>query len=559
VAQFAVLVTYREIFGKDPKIEELHAILSKYGRCELLFLLAKLNCLLGTWQNTPNFEEDRKLTRVFLPNDAYRIERMRADLHRIVFSRMTLLYLMKQVCRVCTDDGGNPHTFQAYAEIGVACLLANDLLLPFLPSPNDGDLERLANLLPFSDYVPHDHYAFEIARSQKMFEQVSQFPALKSRSDFLDVLALFNQAMGISHSRFTELVFGCSTKFLNLKVQDLFQPDAMVVRVSFFQKSNLPAETVSGFFSKMAIPLTTFAENVKSSDRPANDLTLFQASPLVQIVEGVYTCLDPGFLVEKAGRGLYWTLFSEMPGQQKGRLATFWGAIFEAYANLILQESYKARGTFIAEPRFPNGDQAFDACIIEGANLIVFEHKSSTLRADCKYGGDIEKLRAELDLKFIQGDDEGAKGLAQLKKSILRFVNGEDLEGISSKQIRRIYPVLVCLDSSVTVPYMAKYFNGQFRPGIPRRDISQSITPIFVLGISDLENLAGYLNSFLFCDICDSFYEKNRSMLGSISSSEVPLLKNAQAAENVIAKGFSEFGKRMEEDLFGGTEAASAD
>ncbi len=59
MAQFAVLVTYREIFGKDPKIEELHAILSKYGRCELLFLLAKLNCLLGTWQNTPNFEEDR--------------------------------------------------------------------------------------------------------------------------------------------------------------------------------------------------------------------------------------------------------------------------------------------------------------------------------------------------------------------------------------------------------------------------------------------------------------------------------------------------------------------
>ena len=496
MAQYAVLVTYREICGRDPHVDQLTAILSKYQRSEVLFLLAKLNCLLGTWQNKPNYDVDTKLTEIFLPFYSYQIEKKRRDSQRIVFSRATLLYLMKLACIVCADTGEKPYTRKANAELGLASLMANDLLLPFVPSPSDGTIERLASLLPFSDYVPHDHYAAEIGRSRKMFDEVSQLASLKTRTGFIDVNALFSSLLGISHSRFSQLVFGCSTKFLNVKIEDLPNPEAMIVRASYFQKSAIPTEVTNQFFNKLAIAIQDLAEKAKSSQRPISDFTLFQAFPLVQIANGMYTCLDPGFLIEKAGRGLFWTLCSEMPQVQRNSLLSFWGAIFETYVNSILEQNYKAQGSLIREPRFPNGDQAFDACVLEGSSLIALEHKSSILRADCKYSGDVTKLKADLTLKFIEGDDEGAKGLAQLRKSTLRFLRGESFAGVSCKDVRAIYPVLVCLDDSVTIPYMGTYFNEQFRIGFPRHDFTQTITPVFTLAISDVENLLPYLQRF---------------------------------------------------------------
>jgi hypothetical protein len=550
MARVAILVTYRDISGRAPEIDQLIAILAKYQLSEVQFLLAKVNCLLGTWQNEPNYDVDTKLTRMFLPAYSYQIEKMRKAANRIVFSRVNLLYLMKLACTACPEVGDNPHTVKGNAQIGIACLMANDLLLPFVPSPSDGTVEKLANVLPFSDYVSHDHYAIEIARSQKMFDDISQLPSLKIRSDFVDVQSLFSSSIGVSHSRFSQLVFGCSTKFLGIKIEDLQAPNAMVVRPSFFQKSTIPVETASQFFGKLAVSLKVLAEKIRSSERPANDFTLLQAFPFLELASGIYTCLDPGFLIEKAGRGLFWTLFSEVSVENKNKLASFWGAIFETYVNSILQENYKAKGTFIAEPRFPNGDQAFDACVLEGSSLIVFEHKSSTLRADCKYSGDVGRLKAELSLKFIDGDDDGAKGLAQLRKSILRFLKGETITDIDLSKVRMIYPVLVCLDSSVTVPYMGTYFNEQFRIGFPRQDFTQIITPVFTLAVSDIENLLPYLHDFRLCDIFDSFYKENRRMLTSLSSSLVPILKDVVPGPNAVKQEFSTFARRMEQELF---------
>jgi hypothetical protein len=68
---------------------------------------------------------------------------------------------------------------EAQADIGLACLMANDLPLSFVPAKADSTLERLASILPFSDYIARDQYAFEIARSQEMFDNISQLPSIK--------------------------------------------------------------------------------------------------------------------------------------------------------------------------------------------------------------------------------------------------------------------------------------------------------------------------------------------------------------------------------------------
>ncbi len=38
------------------------------------------------------------------------------------------------------------------------------------------------------------------------------------------------------------------------------------------------------------------------------DFLMFQRSPLVEFAAGNYICPDPGFLLEKTGASLYWTL-----------------------------------------------------------------------------------------------------------------------------------------------------------------------------------------------------------------------------------------------------------
>jgi hypothetical protein len=350
---------------------------------------------------------------------------------------------------------------------------------------------------------------------------------------------------------FCELVFGCATKFLNVKVEHLATPEAFIIRELFFQKSAIPQQTVTHFLHKVTVSESALTEKIRASaDRPGDDLTIFQAFPLVEIAPGIYTCLDPGFLADKAGRGLYWTLFSEIPNQQRGRLASFLGGIFESYVNSIIGRSYKAGGMFCPEPRFLNGDQAFDACLVERGSLILFEHKSSTLRADAKYGGNVQKLKDELHLKFVEGDQEGAKGVAQLNKSLLRFLRGENIGTISCKDIRTVYPCLICLDNSVSVPYMGRYFKEQFHLIFPRKKFRQTVTPVFTLNISDVENLLGYLDTYRVSDILENFYYANRSMLTSLSSSRVPLLTGVQAGPNVVRERFLAFARKMEQDLF---------
>jgi hypothetical protein len=562
VAQFAVLITYREIIKKEPSLAELQAVLGKYRRREVIFLLAKLNCLLGTWQNAPQFDLDARFSDYLLSDFRQDLERMRhPNNSRVVFSRLGILYLMKQACVACPENGQLLNTRSAHSDLGVCFLIVNDLLLPFVPSPSDGILERMANILPFADYISHDHYPMEVGRTQFIFDEIAKLPSLVARTDFIDLPALFQEHFEFDQGTFCELVFGCASRFLNPKLEDLeSDPEMAVLRSTYFGKSLIPVDTIARFFTNLTVTESVFVENVKASkSRPGDDLTIFQAFPLIEIVKDIYVCLDPGFLMDKAGRGLYWSLFGKVQDDQRGKLATFWGAVFESYVNYILQRSYSVGGTFIPEPTFANGDAAFDACLVEGRNLLVLEHKSSAIRADAKYGGDTAKLKKELDLKFIEGDAEGAKGLAQLSKHLVRFLTGDKLSGITADEIDRVYPVMVCLESTMVTPYMGRYLNERFADIYPRKQFHQVVTPVFTLEMADVENLLGYLQSFAFSDIFESYHSKNKTMLTSLSSSDVPLLKSAKPKTNIVREGFTRFSELMAADLFGETLAKPDD
>jgi len=447
-----------------------------------------------------------------------------------------------------------PNTPTALEEIGVAVLMANDLVLPSRPERSDSTLAKLTNLLPFTDYIPHDEYTSDIARSLLMFEEIANDPAVKQAPGYIDVSKLFVERIGTELREFCELVFACATRYLVPKTNELLaSSEALLIRPAFFQKTRISPEKVGKFFAKVALAEDRYADELKRlQERPGDDFTVFQRYSFLEVLKDVFVCVDPGFLVEKAGRGLYWTLFSELPtNKEREQLAAFWGTLFERYINKILESNYSVGGLLIKEPRFANGDQAFDACILEGRDLVVFEHKASVLRADSKYLGDPARLGEELRLKFIEGHSEGKKGLGQLKHNLARFFAGEPVDGLSPESVDRVYPALVCLDRSMGVPFMGRYLDEEFRKDFPSKKTRQVITPLLALTVNDVENIAPYLHNVELCRIFESFHAKNKGRLWSMSASEVPVLKRATKGEDVIQGKFSEFARTMERSLFG--------
>lgn len=561
MARGAVLITYAEVIGKKPSMSDLQTVLAKYQRIQVITLLGKLNCLLDTWRNDPSFDLDTQLSDYMLPDYRLKIREIRkGPVKRIAFARLTLLYLIKHACLLCPESGGHVGDRNSLQEMGVCCLMANDLVLLGIPSARDSTIQKATSLMPFADYVAHDEYPSDIARTLFMFEEVAEMPEVRKQPNFLDLPTLFQACMGMSHREFCALIFGCATRYFGVKKEELRQsPNALFLGVDYFRNTVLPSESVRQFFHKVAVTEEQFAKRIcESSGRPGDDLTLIQRYPLIEVTNGTYMCLDPGFLVEKAGRALYWSLFTEIPQREtKDQLSSFWGTVFEEYINYILSSSYSAGGHFVPSPRFRNGDRAFDACLLEGRDLIVFEHKSSVLRADAKYGGNVAKLEQQLRLKFVEGHEEGKKGLAQLNNHLRRFLEGEPVGGIDRENVGRIYPVLVCLDRSLVRPFMGRYLDEKFREGSPKK-FPQVITPLFTMSVNDIENLLPYLQTTNLSAILESYYSNNKHMLTSISSSSVPILKHARRGKDVIGEKFSNFAKQMEKELFGGKDGKAA-
>src|SRR4029077_15859705 len=179
-------------------------------------------------------------------------------------------------------------------------------------------------------------------------------------------------------------------------------------------------------------------------------------------------------------------------------------------------QTYQGRGQFVPSPRFSNGDEAADGCLIEGSSLVLIEIKGSILTAQAKYGFDPDTLREELHRKAITGEDGERKGVAQLRYNLQRFLDGDDIAGTDRAAMRTIYPVLVFLDHSFTAPYLNLVYNEHFDSAWLRRRYRRTITRLFSLTVEDLENMLPHTHQHAFNEILESYYRANRNMYGEL-------------------------------------------
>ncbi|MGO4880692.1 MAG: hypothetical protein ACLP59_07710 [Bryobacteraceae bacterium] len=546
MSQYAVLITWRDLTGTEPTMAMLEESLSRFRLSAVLLGITRIAAHLKTWQNEPDFEADRQLARKFLPTYFPGIRVICAqDANRVTFTRLGLLFVVKQACRVCKLDGKNVENDAEVEEILSCCLMANDLLLGRLPQPTDTAIDKAANLLPFANYIPRNSYPMDLARNLLIMEEVA--PRLADRRDYIDLAALFRTATGLTPRDFCQLAFASSIRFItNLKAQINDPATGFLLTPQYFRHSAAAPEAIRSFFDRMSTTPAALQTEAQRDSLGADFLAL-QRHPLVQYDADAYVCPDAGFLLDKAGPALYWTLHQAT--RSSSDLLAYWAAVIDRYVHWLFEQAYRGRGHWQPSARFANGDEAADLCLVEGSDLVLLEVKASTLTVKAKYGFAADALLAELQAKAITGTGE-RKGVAQLRHNISRFLEGDEIAGVERAKVRTIYPVLVFLDHSFTGPYVNLVYNERFDSADLRRRHRKTITRLFSLTVHDLENVLPHTDRHGFTDILESFYRANRKIGSELSQSSVPLLLGEDPGHDPVRERFEQFGTDLERALF---------
>lgn len=548
MSQFGVLVTWHDVTGTQPNMDLLRGRLAPFGLNSVLVALARLAAILQTWQNQPALDTDRSLAEHLLPTYYARIKEIyEAEASRVTFTRIGILFVAKQALIACPNEGLDLRTREDVERLLSAVLIANDLFLGRRPESNDTTVERASSLLPFSNYVPQNSYSTDLARNLLLIEEIA--PILAGRAGYIDFAASFLNATGLTVRQFCELSFGACLRFITNVDEQFSNPSvALVLSSHFFHFTDIPEPTIAILLSRLST--TTDVLRIQARNSHATDFLLFQRHPLIQIVANGYVCPDPGFLLDKAGASLYWTLHEATAIEHRLALLTQWSGMIEYYSQWLFERTYQGSGRFVSSPRFPNNDEAADALLLEGSTLLLFEVKASVLTVQAKYGDSAEGLMNELSLKAISGEDGERKGVAQLVRSITRFLDGETISGVSREGIRTIIPILVFLDRGFTSPYLNGLYNESFDSARFRRAYRRTVTPLFSITIDDLENVLPYTDKHEFRDILESYYRVNRERHSTLSRGRIPLLQGSTPGRDIVRERFNRFGAELEHRFF---------
>jgi hypothetical protein len=493
-----------------PTKELLHRRIGRYSLQPVLLGLARLSAQLGTWQNRHNAAGELEAARQMLPLYYPAIKQLTVvNPDRVFLSRITILYVAKQALIACPLSGSDINTQWDHEQIMTCCLMANDLLLGRAPRPEDTTIDKAASLLPFSSYLPDPDDPFDIPRNLILINDIA--PQLTSRPDYRNLAEEFYRATNLTPQTFCESVYCVASKFItNLAEQN--NDAGLVLTPDYFQHTKVQG-ALAEFLTQYSITVAALQATARRDDSLDNDFLLFQERPLIEFLPNHYMCIDPGFLLDKAGRSFYWTLHANTPPASRRHLLGYWATVVETYAQWLAGQTYQGHGTLTNSPRFPNNDEACDLMIKEGSQLVLIEIKASILTAKAKYSFDTDILKNELLRKALHGDEGERKGIAQLHRAVQRFHDGEPIAGLSPAQISTVYPVIVFLDKSFTSPYLGTLYRKHFdRTTLKRKP---TITAPYAITIADLESILPYTHRHDLSEIIDEYYRCNRTADGS--------------------------------------------
>lgn len=563
-----VVVNFSEIYERPATLDEVRAILGQYKREAVLLFLAKLGASLRIWFR-PDYPKDNNLARAaFRKAGLAHQHSMPGNPHRLFFSRLGVLATARLALNVCD----NPQAVEITEPRQAAHILACCLIMNELTSSNallTGRADLLIHQLANHNAMPRSDFRADLLRSLMIFERNRAL--LQNQAGTVDLEAEFSRATGLAPRQFIELCLVIGTPYRMMDLGSLITDDPnFFIEKSRFGEMKVSDGELTSFFNTVAQTAQQLADYIGAQgERPLADTTVFQSWPVLRMVDFErYFCCDLGGLMDKTGRGLYWTLFGAADNATKGKLGGTYGHAFEAYLHDRVQNAGFTPDAYVPGPKFADGAEVSDGLFVDGDNLILCEYKSSVLRADAKLSGSLELLEPELKKKFVIGDSDGRKGVAQLTHSIERLLKGEPVTSLPSRKWKVIQPVMVCLENAMVCPGMSGYLNGQFDRDVLRKLSHTRIAPLTLIDIEHFEDLLPDMKQFGLGMLLEDYYRAHmRSSDGRVDQllvfrrMNIPFLDDMPEPPNLKETEFRRFfvglGTRLFEDRIGEEGAAA--
>lgn len=557
--EMGVVVSFSEIFNRPATIEAAREILAQYKREAVLLVLAKLSAALRIWHR-PDYEKDNGLASDVFKN-ARRAEAhsMAGNPRRLFFTRLGVLATARLALSVCDNHEASEITEpQQAAHVMACCLMMNELTSSSATLTGVADL--LVHQLANHNAMAHYDFRADLLRSLEIFERNRAL--LAKQSGTVDLEAEFIRATGLSPRHFIELCIVVGTPYRMMNAGSLINNDPnFLIDKTRFGNMKLSDAELTSFFSTVAQTAQQLADYLPAQgERPLADTTVFQSWPVIRAAGGErYYCCDVASLMDKTGRGLYWTLFGAADKPTRGKLGGTYGRAFEAYLHDRVRRAGFALDAYLESPLFADGAEVCDGLFVDGSSLILCEYKSSVLRADAKLSGRLDLLEPDICKKFVTGDEDGRKGIAQLSRSIERLLRGEAVIGLPSRNWSIVQPVMVCLEHAMLCPGMSGYLNSRFDRTVLRSLSRSRITPLTLIDIEHFEDLLPDMKEFGFGTLLEDYYRTHmrtarggHDQLVAFRRENVPFLDDKpeplDEKEAAFRRFFADLGVRLFED-----------
>ena len=423
-----------------------------------------------------------------------------------LFHRYTLLWLMRHALTWGDPNGVRLNTPDQFATFGETCLIANDLSAFENPKPLPTDLAVAANMLPNTEYFSNEDHDRDVARTHYLLTGLARDA---ENTKFRQFATRIQELLGYEITAYCDLSLASAMKTL---AADTTSPEAFqlpTIAPQHFSTTSISPTDAATFLQSIGSDEDEFSRAIADSKAHKADLTVFRDKPMLRFAD-TFATLDVGFVLDKAGRSLFWTaLKNSNDNDERERLLAQWGELIELYMNDLLGANLGQQSMLLSTPIFANKAQACDALVLEGNTLMFLECKANTIKSAIRYADDPKELAAILETRFVTGGREGRKGLMQLFHAIKRFSGGDSLIDPSSgttirpDMVTRIMPVLVHLDNALRTPGIPHYLQVRFKA--LGRIKKYTLLPLTTLPITELEELEGHLREYGLSTLLESF------------------------------------------------------
>lgn len=547
-------VGFNEFSGDVVSRQEFREWLSRFSRSSVLSAAGIIGGLLETWENKPNWESHNQLVRdAFLPQDADKLLRLCGDYDRprLVFHRAQILVVAKEGLLSCPERGIDPFRTKHWGGLGLAFLMASDLLYPELESPKNREhlnFQTLFRMIPSHEYSGRQIISNRIARASLMMK----FLLARPEAELLDIKQAFIRSNNIGIEEYIALCAGIMSHYLSLDYVTLRKREASILlQKSFFDPAIIQPECVNAFMSKVSADEDSLKAAFERRNSGTFEMTPFRNFPLIRQSDDRFFCIDTRFLADKLESGIFWGMLDSLPQKDRTTLHRLWGYSFEAYLNHILQNAVSSTSSiFMASPAYEKtGDQVCDGIIVAGADAVILEYKGHTFRAESKYSGDLSALEGEINEHLV------LKGVRQVAVAIEKLFSSEStyrVRGLDLSKVKRVFPVIVTRDDLGGSYLMSRYLNSKFQKFVNRRSFRPIIIcPLFSLSAEGLETLSPYLAHNTFGQILEGWYRNDPAFLFSFLSVSNPIVNTLGVLRNeLLQTEFEDVMNRAAKILF---------